>query len=198
MLVALAVAGCGAGQDVQTEVEPAVNGSFAQVGPIAIRDAQLAYPSGGIYPSGGTATLTLTIVNTGPSDDELLEVSSPVAASAQITGDRNLPGFRALQVGMPGRPAAPPSTPSLTSTARPASSSPSPTSGSARPTAGGLRSQDVGKATIVLNGLSEPLYSGKTYAVTLTFRNAGTVIIELPIAAPTTARVEPTSGRPTG
>jgi copper(I)-binding protein len=200
LAAALVVAGCGAGQNVQTEVEPAVNGNFGQAGPILIRDAQFAYPPDGTYPGGGSAPLIVTIVNSGSGDDELVEVSSPVAGDVAITGDRNLPARRAIQVGTPGRTATPPSAPAATTTTtRSGPSSAAPTSSSApTPATTSLRPDDIGKATIVLSGLSSPLAAGHTYPVTFVFRKAGSVTVELPIANPTSARPKATSEGSTG
>ena len=51
---------------------------------------------------------------------------------------------------------------------------------------------EIGKTTIVLKGFTESLSLGKTYPVTFVFRNAGSVTVNLPIAAPATPRPEPT------
>jgi copper(I)-binding protein len=204
LVAVLALAGCSAGQDTQTDsVEPAVNGMLGQVGPIAIRDAEFAYPQGGVYPSGGSAPLVLTIVNTGPTDEALIEVSSPAAASVDVRGARDLPARQTIQVGTPDKVASPTSSVVITTTPAPSSSAPpsvppSGASGSA-PVSVSVPSSSaapvpIGKATIVLNGLTDPLYAGKTYPVTFVFRNAGSVTLNLPIATPITARPEPTSG----
>jgi copper(I)-binding protein len=212
LAAALALAGCGAGQVTQTDsVLPAVNGALGQVGPIVIRDAVFAYPSGGVYPSGGQAALVLTIVNTGAEPDELVEVSSPVAGRVEVSGDRMLLPRRAIAVGTPGEVANPTSsavttTPTPTSTppasapgsptsptsptSVPASVSPSPTT-TTTPAPTTTQAAELGTATIVLTGLNEALVPGKTYPVTFVFRNAGTVTIGLPLASPTTARPEP-------
>jgi copper(I)-binding protein len=204
----LAVAGCSAGQNTQTDtVEPAVNGTLGRVGPIVLRDAQIAYPRGNVYPAGGEAPLVLTIVNTGSGSDELVEVTSAVAEDTQVSGDRNLTPRAAIQVGTPDREAtATPSSSAVTttrtptsspsappSTSPPASSSPA-SSSSAAPssTSTSVRPAEIGKATIVLKGLNDPLRPGMTYPVTFVFRNAGSVTLDLPIATPTTARPEPT------
>ncbi|HEV2783249.1 MAG TPA: hypothetical protein VGX25_28025 [Actinophytocola sp.] len=214
LTAALALAGCSAGQDTQTDsVLPSVNGTQGRVGAIMIRDAMFAYPDGGAYPSGGRATLVLTIVNTGPQPDELVEVSSPVAQDAEISGDRNLTPRRAIAVGTPGEAAdteptssapattrTPSSTVAPTSTSAPSSAPGSPTSApgsppssapsSSAPTSASEEPTELGRATIVLTGLTSALMPGKTYAVTFVFRNAGSVTLDLPIAAPTTARPE--------
>lgn len=199
----LAVAGCGAGQNTQTDsVEPAVNGISGEVGAIQIRNAQFAYPRGGTYPAGGETSLVVTIVNTGASDDELVEVTSPVARSVKVSGDRALIARRALQVGTPGQEVSgAPSSSVVVTTTPPSSSSttgsPSSGAGSTTSTPSSTTSAapapvEIGKATIVLSGLTEALRSGKTYPVTFVFRNGGTITLDLPIASPTTPRPEPT------
>ena len=73
---ALALAGCGAGQITQTSSQVSgVGGASANVGQIAIREAAFAFTGNGktavIYPPGGTAPLTMTVVNFGAQDDKL-------------------------------------------------------------------------------------------------------------------------------
>jgi copper(I)-binding protein len=210
----LTLAGCGAGQNTQTDsVEPAVNGNRGQVGAIMISDAQFAYPSTGTYPAGGAGPLILTIVNTGSQDDELVDVSTPIAESVEVTGDRSLIARRALQVGTPGEsvsgrastsstPSTAATTTSTTSTttttgpSTPSSGAPgsgTPSSGASSSTATSTSTPvELGKATIVVKQFTEALRVGKTYPVTFVFRNAGSVTINLPIAAPSTPRPEPT------
>lgn len=194
LVIVLVVAGCGAGQDTQTDsMDPSVNGAIGQVGPIAIRDAQFAVPNRGVFPAGASAEMRLTIVNTGATDDELVEVTSPVADEVEISGDRSLVARRATLIGGGGGShASSSSVPSSTSSPRPTgsvsgSATARPTSTSAAP-----KPVEIGKATIVLKGLNTALYSGKTYPVTFVFRNAGSVTVQLPIANPPSARAEPT------
>jgi copper(I)-binding protein len=205
LVIVLVVAGCGAGQDTQTAtMPPAVNGALGQAGPIAIRNAQFAPPNRGVYPAGTSAALILAIVNTGTTDDELTEVSSPVADEVEISGDRSLVANRTLQVSGAG-PAAPQSSsagvtptsnrPTSSSSSSSSSSASSSASGSSTPTSSSSAAPPVelGKATIVLKNLSSPLYVGQTYPVTFVFRKAGSVTIQLPVANPPSARPEPTS-----
>jgi copper(I)-binding protein len=184
LVTALVVAGCGAGQNTQTDsVLPAVNGAIGQAGPIAIRDAQFAVPTKGVFPAGSDAPLRLTIVNTSAENaDELIEVTSPVADEVEITGDRSLQPQRPLLVDGGGGTVG--SSPASSSSARPTGSSSAP----APPAP-----VEIGKARIVLKGLSSALFAGKTYPVTFVFRNAGSVTVQLPIANPPSARPEPTS-----
>ena len=100
---AFALAGCGAGQITQTSSQASgVGGASANVGQIAVREAAFAFAGDGktaaIYPAGGTAPLTMTVVNVGVQDDKLTGVSSPAAASVNITGDASIPSGRVLLV----------------------------------------------------------------------------------------------------
>ncbi|PRY46301.1 hypothetical protein [Umezawaea tangerina] len=89
----LAAAGCSAGQITQTDTQvAAVNGSSGQVGSIAVRDAQFAFPtSGKWYESGDDAGIVVVVVNNGTTADKLLSVTSEIAsAPAEVTGDVDL------------------------------------------------------------------------------------------------------------
>lgn len=210
LVLVVVVAGCGAGQNTQTDsIQPSVNGAFGQVGPIAIRDARFSLASNGIVRSGSSVGLVLTIVNTGGADDQLADVTSPIAGDVEISGDRALTARRAIVVGAPAEnggssSAAATTTTTTTTTTTPPSSAGSPSSGpsapsspssgpsSPRPTSSSAPAPvEIGKATIVLKGLSEDLFAGKTYPVTFVFRNAGSITIELPVGNPVTARPEP-------
>ncbi|MDQ3576919.1 MAG: hypothetical protein M3443_04815 [Actinomycetota bacterium] len=201
-----AVVGCSAGQITQTDSQlPAVNGVQTQSGVIAVRDATLAYPHGGSYPKGADAPLVLTFVNTGTVDDELIEVTSPLAAEVKVTGDKALPGTRALSIGTRGEEArveksAPATTPTPTATKPAESSSAAPTSTppssgeapSTAPTTSAPTTSakvEIGKAEIVLIGLNAKLVPGQLVPVTFVFKS-GSVTIELPFAAPSTPRAE--------
>ncbi len=105
--IAALLVGCGAGQITQTDTQrSAVNAASGQVGMIAIRGAELQYPDNaqGVYAPGSSATLIVTIANTGIDNDELLSVSSPVATSVTIdgspTGTKPLPGNFAIVSGV--------------------------------------------------------------------------------------------------
>ena len=105
-LVALGIAGCSAGQVSQTDqMEPAVNGTSADVGAIALRNIVVAYPATDSYRAGGDAPLTLAIVNTGGTDDKLTAVSSPAAGTVELVGDASVPARSALAVVVPEEPA---------------------------------------------------------------------------------------------
>jgi len=203
LIGAVVLAGCGAGQITQTSDQvAAIDGANADAGPIGVRNAFFLLPenaaSAVAYPRGGSAPLALVIANSGSTNDELLSVTSPIAASVEITGPRAVPAGRALVVE--GEPipsatsatpaAAPTSAPEAGTTAAPeASATPAaPTSApvAASPSAEVLPTDApdaAGTAKIVLSGLREDIKPGLTYEVVFTFRNAGPVRVLVPVAS---------------
>lgn len=191
----LGVTGCSAGQITQTDSQlPAVNGTEHTQGAIALRNAVLAYPEGGSYPEGSEAPLVLTIVNTGSAGDTLTEVTSPVAASAAVTGSKDLPGGFAIEVGTPGEDVEVGTSSSVAPTPTPSSapgSTTAPAPGSVAPTTSvKAPNEKLGELEIVLEGINTRLFPGKTVPVTFVFANAGPVTVELPIAASSEPREE--------
>ncbi|MGK3200658.1 hypothetical protein [Amycolatopsis sp. MEPSY49] len=205
---ALVLAGCGAGQITQTDTQqPAVNGTYAQVKTIVLRDAAVQYPTSGPgYPAGATPSLTLTIVNTGAQDDSLVSVTTEDGTQATVSGSKAVVAAHSLVIGPDDAvestnevQTTPPSAPSSTGTSSSSSSTPTksetntpgsltasstsevPSSGpAATPTA----PEKVGQATVKLPALKQPLWPGQTIKVTFVFQNAGPVTVELPVAAP--------------
>lgn len=114
-LVAVAVAstvaltGCAAGQIAQTAYQAnSTTGATITVNGIAIRDAQIAYPEGGVtqaaavYPAGGTAPVEMHVINQNNDGvDRLVSASSPVAGSVTVAGQTDLPGGAVMVVGSP-------------------------------------------------------------------------------------------------
>jgi copper(I)-binding protein len=202
--VAVVLAGCGAGQITQTGTQsPAVNGASGNVGPIALRDVQLAAPPNpqGVYQPGSSAKLIVTIVNTGLVSDALVQVTTPAATSVLINGSARgsgpLPGNFAVASGQDRDDATsvvvgpPSSTPSGPSSAAPTTAG----SSSAVPPA-----LAPGKVSIVLSGIKSvnggPLRAGMTIPVTFYFLHAGQVTVAaVPIGAPAdaTAVLNPSS-----
>jgi len=171
--LALLLAGCGTGQVTQTSrAQSSVNGAQGQVGPMAVRNAQLAVPDGDkpYYQSGSDAPLLLTIVNTGTTEDELTSMTSPSARSVRIEGQRALPAQTTLRSVEP-------------------SESKSGTSGTSGAGGAGLQQ---GEIRVVLEGLGEDVRPGLTVPVTLLFRQAGELTLNVPIAMPEEPRAEST------
>jgi len=203
---ALVLAGCGAGQITQTDSQqPAVNGTYAQVKTIVLRDVAVQYPpSGPGYAAGATPALTLTIVNQGAQDDTLVSVTTEDGAQATVGGSKDVVAGHSLVIGPDDAvestnevQTTPPSSPSSSSeaptatgtatgtsstgTATSSSSSAETPSSSATPTAAPAT---VGKGSVTLAGLKQALWPGQTIKVTFVFKNAGAVTVELPVAAP--------------
>lgn len=106
LVTVLTLTGCSAGAVTQTSSQAsAVNGYSGQTGRILVRNATIDFPAtasgpvGATYQPGGSAPLSMTLVNNGAAADKLLSVSSPVAGSAQVTGDATVPGGRTVTVG---------------------------------------------------------------------------------------------------
>lgn len=201
----LALAGCGAGQVAQTaHQKPTVDGQMAQAGPMAIRDAALEYPPGGVYEQGSDARLRMVIVNGGVTPDSLVSVSSPVATSVTISegGSAGATGSATPEAGATGSatasPAATPTgTASPTGTATPSATAGGSPSPKASPTA--AASPDNAQIQIppnsyvsfredgprvMLTGLTQRLRPGQNLRVTLTFQNAGSVTMTIAVGTP--------------
>ncbi|MGA6165581.1 hypothetical protein [Amycolatopsis magusensis] len=209
---ALALAGCGAGQITQTDTQlPAVTGGFADLGKLAVRDAKLTFPGeAAYYPAGADAPVELVVANNGPADDELVAVTAEGATGTEIQGFKAVVAGSKLTVSpmasLPhdhgAAPAAPAAPPAPSSQQPPPSSQQPPSSGPAQPPASGspaapppppadaVEEHPVGHAVINLLGLKAPVYPGQTLKVTLTFRDAGSVVVDVPIASSTRPRAE--------
>jgi copper(I)-binding protein len=185
----LFIAGCGAGQITQTDTQnAAVNGATADVGTIAIRDAEMVLPDTlpegetescqliYYYPAGASAPIELFIVNEGDVDDELVSVTSQVAGSVTVQGDTSVVAGSSLVVGEHARADA---GEKLADPAEVAAAQPS-----AAPVL-----DETGRARIVLEQLTRDIRPGQSVEVTFTFRNAGAITLDIPTDAP----IEPRS-----
>jgi copper(I)-binding protein len=219
---AVTLAGCGAGQITQTDTQlSAVDGANVQVGTIALRDSVIEFndraEGAAVYPRGGSAPLSMSIVNAGSQADRLVSVSSPIATSVQITGTSDLPAGQRLLVegtppapaapalpaapgapAVPGAPAAPgaPATPGAPAApgtpaapgAPAATTAPPAPGGSTPPPATPPVSGGMREANIVLTGLREDITAGPTYPVTFTFEHAGQIQVPVPVQNPSGPR----------
>lgn len=213
---AILVAGCSAGQITQTDTQvPAVNGSMGTVKQIAVRDMQLAYPTGKrFYSRGDSASVIVTIANSGETSDKLTAVSSPQFSSGgQIVGDATIPAHHAITAKATTVSPLTTTATSTTSTSATATSttgtsttgtsttgtsttgtstSGASTSTSAVPTStASVPPLQIGTVQITLVGLNlDKLQAGQTVQVTLTFANAGDLTLTVPIAADPAPRVD--------
>jgi copper(I)-binding protein len=208
--LAAVLTGCGAGQISQTATQvSSVNGASGSVGPIAIRDTQLAAPGNAqqTYPPGSSARLIVTIVNTGLAADTLVKVTSPAVTTITIdgsdTGTKALPDGFAVASGvdtddMTVNPTGgssvtePTTTPTAISGANTPSGSSSPSGSTSPSTAKPSASRTPlppGKVTIELVGIKSinggALRAGMTIPVTFYFAHAGQVTLpQVPLGAP--------------
>ena len=152
---ALALSGCGAGQVSQTATqEPAVNGTLATVGPIALRNIHLrAAQSTDYVQPGSDVELLFVAANNSPDvNDKLVSVSSDVG-TVSLSGDTSIPANGVLVVGEPDGQIAP---------------------------LEAAEKVDVVKAKIAL---SKPITNGLTYQFTFDFEKAGETSVQVPISA---------------
>jgi copper(I)-binding protein len=152
---ALALSGCGAGQVSQTATqEPAVNGTLATVGPIALRNIHLrATQSTDYVQPGSDAELLFVAANNSPDvNDKLVSVSSDVG-TVSLSGDTSIPANGVLVVGEPDGQIAP---------------------------LEAAEKADVVEAKIAL---SKPITNGLTYKFTFNFEKAGETSVQVPISA---------------
>lgn len=195
------LAACGAGQITQTDTQlSGVNGDSGMAGPIAVRNAQLAFPSAskGVYEPGSSAELIVTFVNTGLSDDTLTKITTPAAVSVTVdgspSGTKLIPGNFSVASGSDSDDSTVNPTPTITpsTSTPPGSGEPgAPASGSASPSGSVAPSVSVapklpGRVTIELVGIKSinggPLTPGLTIPITFYFAHAGQVTLgQVPI-----------------
>ncbi len=154
-----ALAGCSAGQISQTATqEPAVNGSLATFGDVALRNVHIqAVETGDALEPGQDVELTFLAINDSPDkDDRLVGITSDIG-KVSITGNKELPAGGTLVIGAPDGVTA------LTD----------------------VEAADAGDATVAL---SQPIRNGLTYNFTFTFEQAGEHTVAVPISAGNASR----------
>ena len=158
LLIALALGGCGMGEEAQTPQEVRLTpGAGGRIGPVAVRDAKIVFTGqvadGVVYRPGDDAPLQLTVVNDGTAPDTLVAVRSPIATKGTVVGDAAMPGGHGLVAGY-DHPVA----------------------------AATLPQQNEVDVTLV--NVTTPIRSGPTYPVTFVFEQAGELSLELPVEVP--------------
>lgn len=149
------LAGCSVGQVAQTAMqEPAINGTGATVGAIALRNVHLrAAQTGDYIQPGGDVELLFVAVNNSEADgDRLVSISSDVGPVA-LTGDTKIPPGGTLLVGTPDLQPSP------------------------------LDATEAADSAEAAVALSKPISNGLTYPFTFTFEKAGQTKVEVPISA---------------
>jgi copper(I)-binding protein len=154
-IAAVVLSGCGAGQVSQTATqEPAVNGTNANVGTVAMRNVHLrAVQTTDYVQPGRDVELIFTAVNNSPDvDDKLVSVTSDVGA-VSLSGDTTVPAGGVLVVGQPdGQITA-------------------------------LESAEASEAAKAAVALSKPITNGLTYNFTFAFEKSGETTVTVPISA---------------
>lgn len=152
---ALLLSGCSAGQVSQTATqEPAVNGTSANIGKIAVRNAHLRATQTTDYIQPGRDVELLFVASNGSPDvnDKLVSITSDVG-TVTLSGDTNLPASGTLVVGAPdGQITA-------------------------------LESVEAAEAAEAMVALSKPITNGLTYNFTFKFEKAGEGTFAVPISA---------------
>ncbi|QBJ97078.1 copper chaperone PCu(A)C [Rhodococcus sp. ABRD24] len=164
----LVLSACGAGQVSQTATQvAAVNGNPASGGDIALRNVHVVYPNSEEYSiePGGTAALAFTAVNLSESkEDRLTGIRTDFAGSVTISeleGGAVIAPQTALGAGVPAV-TVPENAPESTSLIE-----------------------------VKLNDIREGVRPGLTFPVTFTFKNAGDIVVQVPVdAGPATERHE--------
>src|SRR6202165_1271595 len=109
LAAAVVLTGCSAGEVAQTSTqEPAVNGTSATVGDIALRNVHLRAAQSADYVSPGRSVdLLFVAANQSPDqDDKLVGVTSDIG-TVTINGDTTVPAGGLLVVGTPDGKTAP-------------------------------------------------------------------------------------------
>ena len=154
LLSPVVLTACSAGQVSQTATQEQNVGNSADVGAVNLRNLQLPYPTGGLYPSGGDARLVGAVASTAAGDDTLVS----------ITGEE----FDDVEVVDPSAEAA-------------ADGAASEELGLTVPADGVLHLSDGSGPAVTLVGLAEEIGVGQYVDVTFTFEEAGEVTIAVPV-----------------
>lgn len=154
-LVGGVLSGCSAGQVSQTAMqEPAVNGTSANLGAIALRNVHLRAEQVTDYiQPGSKVELLFQASNTSPDvADKLVSITSKVG-TVSLTGDTSLPASGVLTVGAPDGQITP------------------------------LESVEAAEAAEAQVALTKPITNGLTYDFTFKFEKAGEATVAVPISA---------------
>ena len=154
LLVAVVLAGCGAGQVSQVATqEPAVNGTAGNVGTIALRNVHLqAVETGDALEPGSEVPLIFAAVNSSPdTGDRLVGITSDIG-TVTVIGKTAVPAAGLLTVGVPD---------GVTELSE-------------------VEAAEAADATVEL---TKPIRNGLTYDFTFTFEKAGVKTLAVPISA---------------
>ena len=168
----LVITACSAGQVNQTasQLRDKV-GPTVQVGDLTLRQVQLAYPTAGSYSAGDDAQLQMSIVNSGSEDDALIGIKGTGFSEVRVTGSGTVS-------------ASPSSGAATTTTPAQATDSNGPRALDITIPANSSVFLGENAPTVTLVALGQDLTPAQTMELTFTFRKAGDVTIDVPVAAP--------------
>jgi len=104
-------------------------------------------------PAAAVAAVYFSITNSGATADALVAVSTPIAAKVELHESRNVQGVIEMRE-LPSVPCP----------------------------AGATVNSEPGGLHVMLVGLNRPLMAGTTFPVTLRFRDAGVLTLQIPVA----------------
>ena len=200
LLGPVTLSACSAGQVNQTALQVRDKvGTSVSVGNLVLRQVQLEYPKSGRYASGDDAVLNMAIVNESLQADTLTSISGPGFAGVRVTGSGSQ-GTVALgpTAALPQPTAATGSGAAGRSGAAGSSSAGGGSQGSALPSEApstdtnikipGETAVFLGKNAphVALVGLTRPVTAAQSLPITFTFRDAGTVTVNVIVANPDT------------
>ncbi|MBJ7290770.1 hypothetical protein [Williamsia sp.] len=194
--LALGTTACGAGQIAQTTNQAAaVNGSFATLGDIALRDVHVVFPSSGSnaeFVNGGPLELAFLISNNSPYKNDRLQSITFKSGTGTVTidGSQDIPATKSLRAGQPSQllvasPTESASPSSSTESSSPSSSSSVPSSSAPSSTSSSNNSADPSETriTVTLTGAGKQITPGLTVPLVFTFAQAGQVTLNVPVDA---------------
>ncbi|WP_063713115.1 hypothetical protein [Nocardia jiangxiensis] len=183
---ALALSGCSSGQIAQTARQvSAVNGNTANVGDVALRDVRILLPQSEEYTNakGGKALIAFSVVNEGASKpDELSSITTDLGTVEVTPADTTLEPGRTVVAG--GPQAVQSNAPAASTTTTAPSSGTATTTPSTSASAAATSKPAAGAAKPILveiSGLTKDITPGPTYPVTFNFKEAGTVLVNVPV-----------------
>jgi copper(I)-binding protein len=162
LAAAVVLSGCGAGQVSQTATqEAAVNGTSANIGNVAVRNAHLRVDLKTDYAQPGSEVELIFVASNNSPDvnDKLVSVTSDVG-TVTLSGDTALPASGSLVVGAPDG--------QITS----------------------LESVETVEAAKASVELTKPITNGLTYDFTFTFEQSGEGTFAVPVSAGESPRRE--------
>ena len=162
--IAFGTTGCGAGQISQTTNQlPAVNGAFANVGKMQLRDVQIIYPvtdankpNAEVFGNGGPFELSFVINNLDQvSGDRLVGITAE-KGTVTIVGKTDIKPGQALRAGKPAGLLIPSEAPSVI---------------------------DEQRIEATLSDAGKTVAPGLTTKLTFRFEKAGSVTVNTPVDA---------------